>query len=494
MSRLRTFFAQKAASMMTELKGSMIVSRIAAVLLAVASVSFAGAVAAGNASGQPGQTVLDRWGAAIDARLAGIDAVGAPVAPAVGLGPTLKIGTTGERVDRLAAQLTARGLLAAGVYQGQYDDAVQHAVRDFQTSEGMTADGNAGDSTIDALDRTPAAVAAALKTTLASLHALAADEPREFLLVNIPSQTAYLIAGNTVEMSMRVAVGRPSRPTPLLDDRITDVILNPTWTAPTTVLAKDKLPSLRRTGHPGIEGATIYLDGEEVDPAAVDWSTVSADRLKVVQSPGDQNALGRFKFNLTNGESIYLHDTNDHSVFARQSRAISSGCVRLAEPRQLAELLLGREGWSPERISAAVDRERTQGIGLSRPLPVRIVYWQATVDDNSTVRLYRDIYGRSGQAGTATVAKAAVAVQATQLASSAPPAASPRVPAPTSPVAPAPQQRVDATAPVTRPPAVAPARPASRATAPTPTAVAEKVSETVPTATRCVGYCGLGLY
>ena len=419
--------------------------------------------------GGAGQSVLDRWQAAMAAKLAAIDPNAPPVAPPIGPGPSLKAGASGERVDRLAAQLTARGFLVAGTYQGVYDDAVEHGVRDFQVSEGMTADGRVGDATLEAFDRPPALTAAALTATLANVRHLAANAPPEFFLVNIPSQTAYLIAGDKVELSMRVAVGRPSRPTPLLEDRITDVILNPTWTAPTTVLAKDKLPSLRRTGHPGIEGATIYLDGEEVDPALVDWSLVTPDRLRVVQSPGDQNALGRFKFNLTNGESIYLHDTNDHSVFSRQNRALSSGCVRLAEPRRLAELLLGREGWSPERITAAVGRERTQGIGLNRPLPVRIVYWQATVDDGGVVHVYRDIYGHRGQAGGATLAKSETPTRAAANAGTEPSKAE--------------SADVSAHAPEA-------ARQTSRVPKPPATIVAERVSQVA----RCSGYCGLKLY
>ncbi len=459
--------------MMTLFKSPKIVSRLAAVLLAVAGAASAGVAVAGDATDHAGPTVLDRWSAAMEAKLAGIDPSAPPVAPLVGPGPALRIGANGERVDRLAAQLTARGFLAAGAYQGQYDDALEHGVRDFQASEGMTVDGRVGETTLEALDRTPAITAAALKGTLADLHALAADAPGEFFLVNIPSQTAYLISGDKVEMSMRVAVGRPSRPTPLLEDRITDVILNPTWTAPHTVLAQDKLPSLRKTGHPGIEGATIYLDGEEVDPATVDWSLVTPDRLKVVQSPGDQNALGRFKFNLTNGQSIYLHDTNDHSVFGRQNRALSSGCVRLAEPRQLAELLLGREGWSPERINAAVDRERTQGIGLSRPLPVRIVYWQATVDDNGVVRVYRDVYGHRAQSGAGTAAKAMPSVRV--------------VTAPPPP-------KADGGEGTALPATVAPVRQSSRAPMPPTPILAERVSDVAPVVRRCTGYCGLGLY
>lgn len=373
---------------------------LCALVTAVGLIS--GSAAAEGLQPAEARPVLERWADLVAARLAQTNPATTPVAPAVGSGPSLKPGADGERVDRLAAQLKARGFLAADAYHGRYDLLLEAAVSAYQTSVGLPADGVAGESTVESLDRDAAAIAVALKTTLDGMRTLAADAPGEFFLVNIPSQTAYLIQGSTVVMSMRTAVGRPSRPTPLLTDQVTDIVVNPTWTAPTTVLAKDKLPSLRKTGHPGISNATIYLDHQEVDPATVDWSTVTPERLRVVQSPGDGNALGRVKFNLTNGQSIYMHDTNDHSVFARQGRALSSGCVRLEEPRRLAETLLGREGWTSDRVDHALESGRTQYIGLRHPLPVRMVYWLASVDDAGLVRIHKDIYHQTSQMLTAS--------------------------------------------------------------------------------------------
>lgn len=370
----------------------------------------AGVAAVLQAEGSPVKvSVLSEWSAALEARLAEPEAQAAAVLPPVGPGAKMKMGSRGERVDRLAAQLVARGFLPGWTAGSAFDQTLDSALRAFQRSEGMKPDGVIGEDTIGALDRTPAAAAAMLRTTATAMRALAASAPEEVLVVNIPSQTAWLIQDGKVTFSMRVVVGRPSRPTPLLTDQITDIILNPTWTAPPTVLAQDKLPSLRQTGHPGIEGAVIYLDGQEVDPATVDWSTVSVNRVRIVQSPGDQNALGRFKFNLTNSESIYLHDTNDHSVFERQGRALSSGCVRLAHPRQLAELLLGREGWTPERITRGLQAKRPQSVGLARPLPVRLVYWLATLDESGAIRLHRDLYAGAGaQAATGSLPRAEI--------------------------------------------------------------------------------------
>ncbi len=460
---------------------------------------------AGSAAEKPAAVnSLGQWRQAFEARLAQIDPNAMAVAPPVGYGPSLKVGASGGRVDRLAAQLSARGFLAADAYHGGFDETLGRALQSFQTSVGLNADGVAGDTTVEALDRGAAASASALKQTLGEMATLTANAPKEFFMVNIPSQTAYLIQDGVITMAMRTAVGRPSRPTPLLKDEITDVILNPTWTAPITVLAKDKLPNLRRTGHPGIEGATVYLDKVEVDPAMVDWSTVTAERVRVVQSPGNQNALGRFKFNLTNDQSISLHDTNDQSVFSRQGRALSSGCVRLAEPRHLAETLLGRDGWSPARIAKAVNTGHTQGIGLSHPLPVRIVYWLATVDDTGIVHIHKDIYERHIKA----VPVASAAPSATKTASATTTTTSTTTTSPTTTITTAsanPSAGTSASAPAaagdgTGTPVASAGHPAGgQMSAPTTRRAAVEVAvqrvRHPEAVAPCEGsYCGLGLY
>ena len=201
-------------------------------------------------------------------------------------------------------------------------------------------------------------------------------------------------AGGKIDFTMRAAVGRPSRETPLLADQITDVIINPTWTVPPTVLRQDKLPKLRQTGTPGISNAAIYLDGAAVAPETVDWQSVSPSRVRIVQRPGAHNALGRYRFNLTNDQNIYLHDTNEPRVFKRDRRAVSSGCVRLAEARRLAEMLLGEEGITPAEIDRALARleaqarERGVAVGVLSALPGainRVSDWSKKVESRGFV-------------------------------------------------------------------------------------------------------------
>ena len=230
------------------------------------------------------------------------------------------------------------------------------------------------------------------RETLSRIAEFGASAPATLVLVNLPAQDLTLVRDGETVLTMDTVVGSPSRPTPLLTDTITHVVVNPTWTVPPTVLKQDKLPSLRRTGRPGIDHATVWLDGEPVDPAAVDWTGVSPRRVRIVQSAGDHNALGRFRFNLTNGDHIYLHGTNAPRVFDRDRRAVSSGCVRLADPEALADDLLRSAGFTPERIASLVGTGETRWLRLAEPMPVRFVYWPAVLRNDRVVVL-PDIYG-----------------------------------------------------------------------------------------------------
>ncbi len=253
-------------------------------------------------------------------------------------------------------------------------------------------DGKVGEVTRQALDRTPKEAAKLMRGATASMRAFQTSVPDTVILVNLPSQTVSFIERGKLNFTMRAVVGRPSRQTPLLQDRVTSVTINPTWTVPPTVLVEDKLPVLRKKGNTGIKDAVVYLDGVEVVPESINWWQVTPERIRIVQKPGDDNALGRFRFNLTNGDGIFLHGTNDPRLFERDLRAASSGCVRLEDARGMAEALLETEHVSTARLDRMLDRQEPQWIKLTQPVPVRFVYWTATVDDRDAVRLHPDIY------------------------------------------------------------------------------------------------------
>ncbi|PWC36514.1 L,D-transpeptidase family protein [Azospirillum sp. TSO35-2] len=297
-----------------------------------------------------------------------------------------------DRVGRVARRLIELGHLPADQWTDKFDDNVENAVRAFQTAEGLQPDGKVGEVTRQALDRTPAQTVALLRRAAAAMRAQQASIPDTTVLVNLPAQSVTLIDRGRPAFTMRAVVGRPSRKTPLLQDKITSVTINPTWTVPPTVLSEDKLPALRKKGTTGIKNAVVYLDGAEVVTQSINWWSVDPGRIRIVQKPGDDNALGRFRFNLTNGDGIFLHGTNDPKLFSRDLRAASSGCVRLEDARLMAETLLSAAKLTPSGIGQQLDTGETKTIRLPNAIPVRFVYWNASVDTSGTVRVHPDIY------------------------------------------------------------------------------------------------------
>ena len=317
---------------------------------------------------------------------------GVPTSTRIARGPVLKPGMVDERVLQLSLRLIELGYLPPGSERDIHDDIVAAAVSVFQVERGLNPDGKVGGATLASLNVTAAEEIASIRETLTRMAEFRASAPATLVVVNLPAQELALVRNGETVLMMDTAVGSPSRPTPLLADQITHVIVNPTWTVPQTVLKEDKLPTLRRTGTPGIDHASVWLDGELVDPALVDWTGVSPWRVRIVQEAGDHNALGRYRFNLTNGDQIYLHGTNDRRVFNRDRRAVSSGCVRLSDPKALAEELLMASGFGAARLSAMVDAGETLWIRLPHPMPVRFVYWPAVLRGDRVVVL-PDIYG-----------------------------------------------------------------------------------------------------
>lgn len=372
-------------------------ARTFAASLLAAYVVFVG-LACTPAESAPYRDTLTQWADKLDAAAVTMDAAPAPASPRIGDGALLKKGTSGERVGRLTQRLVELGLLTPDNLGEQFTEAVDIAVRNFQMNQRMRPDGLVGGGTRAALDRSPQEAAAQMRRSAAAMRGFRDTAPDTVLLVNLPNQTTTLVRGGEESFTMRAIVGRPSRETPLLQDQITHVIVNPTWTVPPTVLKEDKLPLLRSKGTPGISNAVIYLDGAEVAPETVDWSTVTPGRVRIVQQPGDHNALGRFRFNLTNPYNIYLHGTNEPRLFDREVRTISSGCVRLQDARHLAEILLGEVNVTPEKIDRMLNKGEPQWVKLARPVPVQFVYWTATVEEDGSVRVHPDIYERLDEA------------------------------------------------------------------------------------------------
>jgi len=301
----------------------------------------------------------------------------------------LKARASGPDVVKLRQRLAAEGLVAAGD-SPRFDSALAAAVSRFQMARGLPPDGTVGQATLAALNVTPGARLRALRLNLERRRAMPRAEPPNRVVVNVPDATVTLYQEGRAPLTMRVVVGAPNHPTPVLGATMVAVLLNPPWIVPTSIAVKELLPLARRD--PGYLARNDYV-----------YDGPSGQQL--VQRPGPKNALGRIKFELPNRFDVYLHDTPAKALLARTRRALSHGCVRLEHPRAMAErVMAGNPQWTLDAIDAAIATGKTQRLTLPHSIPVSIVYWTAYVDEDGTVEFRNDVYGRDQRLDEALVA------------------------------------------------------------------------------------------
>ncbi len=219
------------------------------------------------------------------------------------------------------------------------------------------------------------------------------DLGSSYILVNIPEYQLRMVRNGVQVHQTRVIVGKPNTPTPIFSGDMDHLIVNPYWNIPPSIALKEMLPQLQQDPH-ALErrGFEVVRRGKVVDPASIDW-TSGVYNITIRQLPGERNALGAIKFMFPNDHAVYLHDTPSRGLFNSASRALSHGCVRVAEPFGLAQTVLEPEnGYSSHRLRSMVGgAERT--FNLKTKLPVHLGYFTSFVDENGQYQSRSDIYG-----------------------------------------------------------------------------------------------------
>jgi murein L,D-transpeptidase YcbB/YkuD len=190
----------------------------------------------------------------------------------------------------------------------------------------------------------------------------------------------------------------------MMKDKVVSVILNPTWTVTMNIFFNDKLPMIKRNpGYLANNGFKVYSlkTDEELNPSSINWASVNRSNIdfQVVQNPSYNNALGVVKFPMTNKYSIYLHDTGDRHLFKNNYRLLSSGCVRLEQPLDLAEYLLSNTSWNREKINSTILKPGQKGVnptGIKLPKPLNIYILSITVaESGNKIQFFDDYYGHN---------------------------------------------------------------------------------------------------
>lgn len=320
---------------------------------------------------------------------------------------SLKVGASGGHVVALRKRLIAMGYLKRSASQ-TYDAKLQKAVQSFQLDHGLPASGIAGKATIAEINK-PAQYR--LQSVIVAMERERwFNQPRgkRHVLVNLTDFTAKIVDNGKVTFVTRSVVGKnqSDRRSPEFSDMMEFMIINPTWNVPRSIAIKEYLPLLKR--NPNAVGHLRLVDsrGRTVNRGAVDFAQYNARNFpfNMKQPPSRGNALGLVKFMFPNKYNIYLHDTPSKSLFKRNVRAFSHGCIRLQQPFDFAYALLSKQMRNPQEFfHAQLKTGRETRVDLKTPVPVHLIYRTAIAKPKGGMQYRRDVYGRDAKIFNALV-------------------------------------------------------------------------------------------
>jgi murein L,D-transpeptidase YcbB/YkuD len=324
----------------------------------------------------------------------------------------LRVGKTHQAVGALRQRLHAEGdLSGSSGYEQTFDYYVEKAVKAAQSRNGLAPTGVVDKATIMALNVPAAARLRQLRTNLTRIQSLSAPTDGRYVLVNIPAAQIEAVENDKVVSRHAGVVGKIDRPTPILQSQIHEINFNKDWILPPTVIREDLVPKARaKNGYKIFEryGIDVYSDynayksGRPLDPKTIDWSSPSANNLFFAQKPGDDNPLGFLKINFHNPHSVYMHDTPSKSIFARNFRAESSGCVRIQNIPQLTAWILRENDWDLSRVTSMKQSGESLNVNVKSKVKLYFAYVTAWATPDGQAHFRRDLYKRDGVGVTAT--------------------------------------------------------------------------------------------
>ncbi|PRX31974.1 Murein L,D-transpeptidase YcbB/YkuD [Meinhardsimonia xiamenensis] len=315
---------------------------------------------------------------------------------------SLRPGDQGAAVVALRDRLVAMGYMERSL-SAVYDGKLQQAVQAFQLDHGLPADGIAGGATIREINRDIEDRLRSVYVAMERERWLNVDRGARHIWVNIPDFVVRIIDNGKVTFETRSVVGKNTsdRRTPEFSDVMEYMEINPNWNVPRSIAVKEYLPSIIASG--GAAARHLQLidsRGNVVSRAAVDYARYSPSNFPydLRQPPGDGNALGLVKFMFPNPHNIYLHDTPAKSLFERDRRDFSHGCIRLHKPFEFAYALLARQVSDPVRyFHERLESGRLTRVDLEQPVPVHIVYRTAYTSARGKLIFRDDVYGRDAK-------------------------------------------------------------------------------------------------
>ena len=341
--------------------------------------------------------------------------------PVAATGPTLKPGAAHPDVAAIRARLNVTA--SAGAEQ-TYDDALVAAVKGFQAEKGLKSTGIINNATRAAFTSAeakrpkaadPAKDAERIVLNMERWRWMPRDLGAFHIINNVPEFATRVFKNGQIIHQERIIVGKTNTQTPQFSANMQFVIFQPEWGVPDSIKVKEIWPSLRRKASGDLfdfgggsdtrilqrHNMRVAYNGQVVDASKIDWSTTDPRQYSFIQAAGGGNVLGVVKFRFPNRHDVYMHDTPERSLFQNPVRAYSHGCVRVNNPRRLAEVILAEAetpSWTPERVGAAIANKATQDIKLDKPFPVHVAYHTARVDETTgKLQTFADLYGQDAR-------------------------------------------------------------------------------------------------
>lgn len=281
-----------------------------------------------------------------------------------------------------------------------YDSLLVRQVLAFQAERGIKADGVLGYATLKALNESPAQLMDKIKVNLERMRWIPEHFFRgEAILVNVPSFDLVYHKGADTLFTTKVIVGTLKHQTPVFTAPLSYLVFSPYWNIPPSIAKNETLPAIRKNANylQRNNMEVVNTAGQPLTSSQVNWNAKPFPYL-IRQKPGESNALGQVKFMFPNPNNVYLHDTPAKQLFDQDLRAFSHGCIRMAQPRDFAELLLkNSEEWTSEKVGLAMGQDKEKIVNLPYKIPVGIVYFTFWTEANGKPRFFVDIYKRDAE-------------------------------------------------------------------------------------------------
>ncbi len=292
-----------------------------------------------------------------------------------------KKGDSAQTISLIKKRLLVLGDFKVADTSEIFDSLTIIAVKNFQRRMGLSIDGAVGNKMIEELNVPLKWRIRQLLVNMERLRWMPPEKDSNYILVNIPEYRLHVFDSGKTVMDMNVIVGKSANSTVIFSGNLKYIVFSPYWNVPTSIVKKEIVPSMEKNSN--------YLEKNHME------ITGKSNGLPLVrQIPGPHNSLGLVKFLFPNNYDIYLHDTPNHDLFSQSSRSLSHGCIRISEPKKMAQYLLRSDSsWNSNNIDSSMHLTKERWVTLKKTVPVIIVYFTAWVDKSGELNFRKDIYG-----------------------------------------------------------------------------------------------------